>query len=135
MPTNVTAASFLEAHETRIQSLESQGIETQAILSRLQGDMHHVQESQDEAYRDLQQLKAMVAAVGDKNREGFAEMDKGLRAVALRVADLEKVKQESDNAIAAFKRRVIGALVFVVGGIAGSLSGKFGDALWSLISK
>ena len=134
MPT-VTAASFLEAHETRIQSLESQGIETQAILSRLQGDMHHVQESQDEAYRDLQQLKAMVAAVGDKNREGFAEMDKGLRAVALRVADLEKVKQESDNAIAAFKRRVIGALVFVVGGIAGSLSGKFGDALWSLISK
>jgi hypothetical protein len=97
--------------------------------------MHHVQESQDEAYRDLQQLKAMVAAVGDKNREGFAEMDKGLRAVALRVADLEKVKQESDNAIAAFKRRVIGALVFVVGGIAGSLSGKFGDALWSLISK
>ena len=135
MPTNVTAASFLEAHETRIQSLESQGIETQAILSRLQGDMHHVQESQDEAYRDLQQLKAMVAAVGDKNREGFAEMDKGLRAVALRVADLEKVRQESDNAIAAFKRRVIGALVFVVGGIAGSLSGKFGDALWSLISK
>jgi chromosome segregation ATPase len=134
MPANVTAASFLDAHETRIQSLESQGIETQAILSRLQGDVHHMQSSQDEAYRDLQQLKAMLLSIADKNREGFAEVDKGLRAVAGRVGDLEKIKQESDNAIAAFKRRVFGALVFMIGGVAGTFAAKFGDVLWGLLS-
>lgn len=135
MPPTVTAASFLEAHETRIHSLESQGVETQAILARLQGDMQHVQESQEESYRDLQQLKAMVAAVGDKTREGFAGVDQGLKALTTRVAELEKVKQESDHAIAAFKRKVLGGIVFVVGGVIGTLSSKFGDAIWQALHK
>jgi hypothetical protein len=97
--------------------------------------MQHVQESQEEVYRDLQQLKLMVAGVGDKTREGFASVDVGLRALTTRVADLEKVKEESDHAIAAFKRKVIAGIVFIVGGVVGTFSSKFGDALWAAISK
>ena len=131
MPPTVTAASFFDAHETRIQSLESQGTESTAILSRMQGDMHHLQESQEDTYGDLQRIKEMLTDISDKSRQGFQAVDHGLRAVAPRVEALEKVRQASDDAVASFKRRLVAGVVFVGGAVGGAILSKFGEALWT----
>lgn len=135
MATGTAASTFLVAHENRIQDLETGQADLAVSLAHQTSDLEHLQaQVAEQVLPTLKTIAEDVAAGRTENAKWFTGLDG-------RLTTLEQVKRAEDEAAkAAVERkklwvsRIAAPVLLLLGGAAGAVASKFGEAIWAYIT-
>ena len=117
----ITAAAFLEAHESRLQALEGHVPEMQALLAGHISDFTHLRDAIDQDLTvDVKEIKGIL-------NKSVVESGRQFDRIDLRLARLEAIREDALEKRRVWQGRALAAVAVVLGAI----GGKFGDAIYN----